>query len=115
MLKVSEHIYSTLDRPAINAVAPGGIFWALADEKTVKPYITYVFTGGPQATKDHLRDHQVNIRIYANNLTEGATIAEVIQEELEAVRPWKDRGYVSDYADPETQEAYVGLTYEFKL
>ncbi|WP_281681831.1 hypothetical protein [Zunongwangia profunda] len=115
MIDTAVEIKSKLSHPDINSLFSEPVFWELAEEKTKYPFGTYSFTDGRPLTKEGLRDTEVKIRIFANNLTEASTIAKTVRDTISVTTNWKDRGGRSGYTSDEAKAAFLELTYEFKF
>ena len=115
MFEAAEHINITLNQPAIFNQVGEHIYWELAEEDTDYPFITFTVQGERPVTKEGMRDYEVKVRVFAKSLTASATIGKVITDTLKDTTTWKDRGMRSSYTDNEAKEAFIELTYNFKL
>lgn len=115
MKQAAEHIGTLLSLPAINAVVGDDVFWELADADTVAPFLTYSVKAGGKITKEGLRNYEVAVRVFTSTLNKSAEIGDVVNEAITANSRWKDQGIQTGYIDAEAKEAYLELTYTFKL
>jgi hypothetical protein len=117
MLKTAKHITTTLSDAAILALVTGGIYWELADQDAAMPFANYSFKASKKITKDGIREYEVKLRVFAENLNAVSTIAETISERLDLTSRWKENpDFINmGYTDNEAKEAFIELTYNFKL
>ncbi len=117
MIQVAKHITTTLSDPAILAAVTGGVYWELADQDAVVPFVNFSFKGSKKLTKDGIRDYQVTVRLFTKSLNEASTISETISERLDATSRWRESPdfFKTGYTDPEAKEAFIELTYTFKF
>ena len=115
MLDTAKHITTVLTHPAILAVVTGGVYWELADQEAEWPFVNFSFQGDKPISKEGKREYNVFVRIFAESLTQGATIAQEIHNNIKSNSNWYDRGNRSGYTDNEAKEAFIELTYNFKL
>jgi len=115
MFEAAEHITTSLNQPDIFNEVGDNIYWELAEEETTYPFITFTVQGERPVTKEGMRDYEVKVRVFAKSLTASATIGKVITDTLKETSTWKDRGMRSSYTDNEAKEAFIELTYNFKL
>lgn len=115
MTEAAKHITEVLKLPNI-ATEIQGAFWELAEAGTQYPFVNFSINDEGPVSRDGARGYNTQLRIYAKSLTEGSRIGTVIQDEIKASGyQWKDRGGRSTYSDSEAKEAYIELTFEFKL
>lgn len=116
MKEAAEHVTEVLSEPAITASVTGGIFWELAEEDSDFPLVTFSISDSGPATKNSFSQYQVKLRVFAERLSQAATITNTIRASVKAgSNSWRDRGASSGYRDPEGKEAFIEITYEFKL
>lgn len=117
MLKIAEHITTTLSDAAILALITGGIYWELVDQDAVLPYAGYSFKGSKKTTKDGLREYEVKFRVFSESLNSASAIAETVSQRIDLTSRWKESVdfIASGYTDYEAKEAFIELTYNFKL
>jgi hypothetical protein len=117
MLKTAEHITTTLSDAAILALVTGGIYWELVEQDAVLPYAGFTFKGSKKITKDGIREYEVRFRVFSENLNSASTIAETVSERLDQTSRWKENpDFINmGYTDSEAKEAFIELTYNFKL
>lgn len=110
------HITQTLESiPAILAYFGEDIFWELAEEKTVAPYLVFSIEMLGSASKDQFNDYNVQIRVFDVRLSDAALISEVIVTGLAEGSRWRSKGIRSGYSDTSAKEGFIELTYNFKI
>jgi len=115
MKQAAEHIGTLLSLPAINAVVDDDVYWELADAETVAPFLTYSVKAGAKITKEGIRNYEVAVRVFTPTLNTSAEIGDVVNQAITANSNWREQGVQTGYIDAEAKEAYLELTYTFKL
>ena len=115
MKQAAEHIGTLLSLPAINAVVGDDVYWELADAATVAPFLTYSVKAGAKITKEGIRNYEVAVRVFTPTLNTSAEIGDVVNQAITANSNWREQGVQTGYIDAEAKEAYLELTYTFKL
>jgi hypothetical protein len=117
ILKAAEHISEVLNDAQVTAIMGANkIFWELAEEDTVRPFLSYSVRSS-LATKSRFREYDTRLRIYDTSLTAAATKAQAIEQYIEDsdLARWRHRGAESGYTSPEAETAFIELAYNFKL
>lgn len=110
------HITETLESiPEVVAYFGEDIFWELAEEKTVAPFLVFHLDGLPAASKDHLNEYNLQLRIFDETLSKAGAISETILTELRTASRWKAKGIKSGYTDTSAKEGFIELTYNLKF
>ena len=116
LLEASEHITAILRAPQISDLVNAKLFWELAEEETTFPFITYSVSSDGVVTKDGFSGYSVQIRVFAEGLNTASTIGKEVDSYLKDNKiPWRNRGARTGYNDPPRQEAYLEITYNFKI
>ena len=114
MLAASQHITATVTGNAtIMALLTEGFYWELGPEGTNVPFANYTLVETRPKSKDYEGEYRVSIFIWAETLTESATIADVMKNELQP--NWKFESAQNGYTDTDAKEAYIEIVFTFNL
>jgi hypothetical protein len=116
ILTAAQHITTVLQELEIQNVIEDRVYWELAEEDSIFPFVTFSITNIGPVSKDRFSEFEAKVRIFDKSLTAAATVSSVIRESVSNnYSHWRDKGAVSGYTDTEAKEAYIEITYNFKL
>lgn len=116
ILQASEHITTVLRVAPITSILSGGLWWELAEKDTQAPFATYTIGSEGKFSKDGINGFDVQIRVFAEGLNEASRIAQTIDNYIkDSEYNWRSRGARSGYNDQPQQDAFIEISYNFKL
>lgn len=117
MTAAAIHIEDAIGKNStIAALLTCGLFWELAPENVSYPFADFSITQAPGRTKDQDYNYQVDLRVFASNITASAFIVDAIINELKTAQPrWRFVTAASGYTDESAKVGYVQITYQFNL
>ena len=118
MLEASQYITTVINsKTAITTALTGGVSWEISASGTPKPFMNFNLVETPGATKDFGNNYNVSFFVFADSLTESATIGKTIKDQIKADTSlkWKFIRSANGYTSDEAQEAYIEITYTFNL
>jgi hypothetical protein len=114
----SQHI-TTVIRGNANIMArlTNGLYWEIAPEGTTTPLATFSITQVPGPSKDFSGQYTVNVFVFEETLTNAATTAAIIVQEIKNSdsNNWRLTNQNSGYTSDVAREAFIQLTFTFKI
>lgn len=121
ILDGANHASEVLDDQNITDTMGGNkVFWGLAKSGTTGAFITYVISHGASETKEGRFPYKAEIWLFDKSLTDAATKAKAVighikNNLLAQQHRWKLESSDGDYTSQEGDQAYIKITYNFKL
>jgi len=117
MTAAATYIQTTIAGNAtIATLLTQGLFWELAPEDVLYPFADFSINQAPGRTKDEGYGYTVDLRVFGENITASAFIADTIMLEMKTIKPtWKFINATSGYTDTDAKVGFVQITYQFNL
>lgn len=118
MTEAAKYITTTINgKSTITDQLKGGMSWEISDSAVEKPFMNFNLIENPGTTKDSGFNYTVSFFIFADTLTNSATIGDILKSEVKkdtALSGWRfvrsSNGYTSDAAN----EAFIEVVFNFK-
>lgn len=114
----AQHITTVItSNAAIMARLTNGLHWEIAPEGTKVPMATFSVTKSPGPSKDFGGEYTLNLYVFDTTLTNSAVTAQVItsQIKVDPSQNWRLTNQNSGYTSDEAREAFIQITFTFKL
>ncbi|MEO0573211.1 MAG: hypothetical protein AAF039_16005 [Bacteroidota bacterium] len=118
MNEAAEKIKSmiTTHQPLVDMLS-GGLHWELAPETVERPFITFSLSENQKATKERSGDYDVQLFIWAINLTASGQVKELVEDAALAYNEvgFRYRGANTGYTTDEARDAFLQMNFNFKI
>lgn len=116
MNTAAAHITTVLnsDSELLALLGTNKIHWEFAPDEIELPICNFSIVKAPGPTKNSLGSYTVEVSVYHNTLKEGGVIAQKI-EELGVGSSWRYISTSCQYSSVEPKEAFLNITFTFKL
>ena len=85
MLEASQYITTVINsKTAITTALTGGVSWEISASGTAKPFMNFNLVETTPSSKDFKGNYTVSFFVFADSLTESATIGKTIKDEIKA-------------------------------
>lgn len=118
MLEASQYITTVINsKTAITTALAGGLSWEISASDVEKPFMNFNLLEQPGPSKDSGATYTVSFFVFADTLTESATIGGILKNEIKTDTSlnWKFVRASNGYTSNEASEAFIELVYNFNL
>lgn len=118
MLEASQYITTVINsKTAISTALTGGLSWEISASGTPKPFMNFNLVENTPTSKDFEGLYTVSFFVFADSLTESATIGKTLKDAIKADKQlrWKYVRSENGYTSNEANEAYIEIVFTFNL